>query len=239
MSGTTLTKYTGTSKDVIIPNNVTSIGERAFDGAWEITSVTIPNSVTSIGNLAFTYSSLKSVTIGSGVTSINRQDFPGYFASITVDANNPNFSSVGGILYNKAKTEILLVPRGITGNVTIPNGVTRIGYQAFDGTGITSVTIPNSVTSIESVAFGGCGSLTSITLGSNITSIESGAFSRTYITSVTFQGTNPELIKDQFVGDLQEKYLAGGSGTYARTETEYGSRPPKGPPPAAFVWTKQ
>ncbi|MBR2237995.1 MAG: leucine-rich repeat domain-containing protein [Prevotella sp.] len=39
--------------DLLIPNSVTSIGDRAFYGCSGLTSVTIPNSVTSIGDGAF------------------------------------------------------------------------------------------------------------------------------------------------------------------------------------------
>ena len=70
MSGTTLTKYNGTSRSVTIPNNVTSIGERAFDSCTSLTSVTIPDSVTSIGNFAFSGTGLTSVTIPNSVKSI-------------------------------------------------------------------------------------------------------------------------------------------------------------------------
>lgn len=40
-------------KDLIIPSDVTSIGQQAFYGCSELTSVEIPNSVTSIGHSAF------------------------------------------------------------------------------------------------------------------------------------------------------------------------------------------
>ncbi len=40
-------------QNTIIPNSVTSIGESAFSGCYDLTSVTIPNSVTSIGDYAF------------------------------------------------------------------------------------------------------------------------------------------------------------------------------------------
>ncbi|MBQ2363874.1 MAG: leucine-rich repeat domain-containing protein, partial [Bacteroidaceae bacterium] len=65
-------------KTTIIPNSVTSIGERAFIGCSGLTSVTIPNSVKSIGEYAFSgCSGLTSVTIGNSVRSIEREAFYG------------------------------------------------------------------------------------------------------------------------------------------------------------------
>ena len=50
-------------------------------------------------------------------------------------------------------------------SVTIGNGVTSIGYEAFEGcSGLTSVTIPDSVTSIGDGAFSDCSGLTSVTM---------------------------------------------------------------------------
>ena len=61
---------------VTIPNNITSIGKDAFHGCDGLTSITIPNSVTSIGNRAFAdCDGLTSVTIPNSVTSVNEGVF--------------------------------------------------------------------------------------------------------------------------------------------------------------------
>ena len=65
---------------------------------------------------------------------------------------------------------------GLT-SVTIPNGVTSIGYCAFtDCVNLTHVTIPDSVTKIEDWAFDGCSGLISITIPNEVTSIGFNAF---------------------------------------------------------------
>ena len=71
--------------------------------------------------------------------------------------------------------------------VIIKNGVTSIGYEAFDGcTSLTNITIPDSITSIGRSAFRSCTSLTNITIPDSVTSIGSSAFSGcTSLASIT------------------------------------------------------
>ena len=77
----TITKYTGSGGDVVIPAAidgvpVTGIGEAAFMGRSDLTSVTIPDCVTSIGMEAFGgCSSLTTIDIPDSVTSIGGYAF--------------------------------------------------------------------------------------------------------------------------------------------------------------------
>lgn len=100
----------------------------------------------------------------------------------------------------KIKKGVLIKYCGMSEEVTIPDGVTSIGWAAFtefdewedymrqfitfvpewrededevswNGSSVTSVTIPDSVTSIEADAFRTCTSLTSVTLPNSVTSI--------------------------------------------------------------------
>ena len=71
-------------------------------------------------------------------------------------------------------------------SITIPNSVTSIGDNAFNGSSLTSITIPNSVTSIGNWAFEDCSSLESVTIGNSVTSIGERAFEAcSSLTSIT------------------------------------------------------
>lgn len=162
---------------VTIPSSVASIGDSAFSQCARLTSITIPSSVTSIGKGAFASCyNVKTITIPSSVTSIEDYAFTDCSGAITVDSNNPDYSSLDGVLYDKAHTTLIHSPFTKTGSFTIPSSVTSIGNNAFARSKLTSVTIPSSVTSIGNFAFGGCDGLTTIAIPSSVTSIGDCAF---------------------------------------------------------------
>jgi hypothetical protein len=187
---------TSISGDLKIPNTVnhdgityliTAIKNAAFYECKGLTSVTIPDSVTEIGEEGGHFwcrsvfrgcSSLTSVTIPSSVTEIESifSDCSS-LTEIKVSKSNNNYQSINGILYNKAGNVLFHCPKGRQGNVTIPDSVTKIGNNAFDGcSGLTSVTIGNSVTEIGNNAFGYCSGLTSVTIPNSVTEIGDNAF---------------------------------------------------------------
>ena len=174
---------------VTIPNSVTSIEYRAFEGCSSLTSVTIPNSVTSIGDGAFAHcSSLTSVTIGNSVTSIGIHAFDDC-SSLTFITIGNSVTSIGGSAFIGCSS--------LT-SVTIPNSVTSIEGHTFYGcSSLTSVTISNSVTNIGWNAFEGCSSLTSVTIPNSVTSIGEWAFAGcSSLTSIICLGTTPPDASD-------------------------------------------
>ena len=118
-------------KNTVIPNSVTNISGYAFYGCSSLTSITIPGSVTSVGDNAF-FSCAK-------------------LTNITVEKGNKKYDSrnnCNAIIETNSNTLIVGCK-----NTVIPNSVTSIGKNAFNGSDISSINIPNSVTSIASSAF--------------------------------------------------------------------------------------
>lgn len=199
-SKATITKYNGTGEAVTIPDTlggypVTAISFMAFVSCSNLTSMIIPDSVKTIGNNAVSYcSQLTTVTIGSGATSIGAMAFYSCdsLSQINVSFANAVYSSIDGVLFNYAKTAIVIYPNGKSGPYTIPASVLTIKALAFLGCSeLTSVTIPDSVTKIEERAFVSCTKLTSVTIPTGVTTLGERIFdSCTQLTQINVDDGN-------------------------------------------------
>ena len=171
-------------KDLVIPDDVTKIGKRAFSGCSSLTSVTIGNSVTSIGYSAFSgCSSLTSIEIPNSVTRIGSSAFSGCISLTSIEIPN-SVTSIGNSAFSGCSS---------LSSVSIGNSVTEIDNYAFDGcSSLTSIEIPNSVTSIGNSAFWNCSSLASVSIGNSVTSIGYAAFFNcNSLKKITVNATTP------------------------------------------------
>ena len=103
----------GNLTSITIPDSVTSIGAGAFSGCSSLTSITLPDSVTAIGDYAFSWCErLTSITIPDSVTSIGAKAFSGCtgLTSITIP---DSVTSIGDSAFNDCNEALTItVPRG-------------------------------------------------------------------------------------------------------------------------------
>ena len=211
---------------VFIPSSVKSIGYEAFYNCTMLKSLTIEGNAeegTTINGQAFSKCYyLKFVTMGNvtkllgavfeDCRELTTIDIPlsvielSYSAfwrcnkltSINVSPNNPSYSSIDGIVFNKDHTSILIYPLGKTSkSYSIPNTVTTIGSSAFTScVNLTSIEIPNSVIEIKSQAFSGCYNLSAITIPENVNHIGMNAFQGcSQFSSVTSMAIVPPVLE--------------------------------------------
>ena len=142
----TITQYTGSDFDVVIPDTinglpVTTIGSDAFFQSENLTSVEIGTNVTTLAqNAFFQCFTLASVTIPASVTNIGLGPFFDCqsLTTISVSASNLFYVSTNQLLFNKTQTYLIQFPGGIGGTYTLPAAVTNVG-EAFIGNTLTAI----------------------------------------------------------------------------------------------------
>ena len=172
-----------------IPQGVTEIPASCFYGS-AITTINIPQSVKTIGNWAFQDAKLTEVVIPSSVTSIGiwafgcNNDNP-TLQSVIIEANITEIPQC--CFYLQTKLTSLSLPEGITAigddafcgckisSLTLPSSLKTIGARAFSNNGITQLTIPNKVESIGNAAFAH-NSIDNIDLPATLVSLHATAF---------------------------------------------------------------
>ena len=190
--------------DLFIPYNVSKIGDFAFYNNSKLESITFIGTVEAIGEYAFFNNGiLKNVTFISSVGNVGQYAFyecgnieKVYITNLeqwceTDFANkeaNPLYYA--GKLYHNSNHII---------NLTIPDGVRRIGDFAFAGADITDITLPDTVVEIGDGAFFETDVSEFPTINS-INTIPNYAFVGTNITSVDLPDTVTEIGYAAFLG---------------------------------------
>lgn len=198
-----------------LPSTLKRVNMLGFRVASRLTAINLPAALTYIGDGAFIGANkVPDVTIGKNVTYVGKRAFAQCTAlnDINVDAANPNFASLNGVLYNKDLTVLKTYPSGRKDTTfTVPlsvntleggafaantylrtvelhSGITTLGVGVWQQcSGLTRMNFPvNGPSELPEATFLQCTRLSSITLPKTIKSIGAQCFQLcTNLTAIT------------------------------------------------------
>lgn len=140
-------------------SKLTTIGDNAFSGCTSLTGITIPDGVTTIGDNAFSScSSLTSITIPEGVTTIGSRAF--YYCDSLADVYITNLEAWCRINFTDSQATPMCYAKNIY----------------LNGEKIVSVTVPGGITEVKAYTFFGFKDLIQVTIPEGVTAIGERAF---------------------------------------------------------------
>ncbi len=206
---TTLVECLMTKSGVVtLPQCTRHLAANAFAYCQNITGVTLPEGLESIGYWAFVDNQhLNNVVIPSSVTHIA----PGPFVNcpalnnLSIAEGNTHYYMDGMMIYSAGgdslvsahkSADSVFLPNtlryvnGFGGNsnvkyVHVPDGVTTIGNEAFNGSSLRSIDLPSHLHFIDEYAFYYCQSLTRVGMPTILDTMGEGCFhSCNHLTSI-------------------------------------------------------
>lgn len=121
--------------NVEFPASLTSLGSAAFSGCYKLTSAYLSStSLVSVGNEAFSYCEhLTNVELPTSLMNVGDNVFEGCksLSKLTIDENNPAFTSRDDALYTKEMDTLVCYPTGGDTVVVIPGVVHSVREDAF------------------------------------------------------------------------------------------------------------
>lgn len=166
-------------RTVIFPEGLKTIG--GFHSCPKLTGIELPESLEIIESHAFWgCKAITNIRIPASVKEMDGSCFAGCnITSYEVDEGNSYYTAIDGVIFTKdlkvlvafpsnypikhfivpSSTKIIGIRAFWSSNVETvehPNGLTTIGYGAFEFSGISSINIPDSVKEIEECAFAYC-----------------------------------------------------------------------------------
>ena len=141
--------YAKTGDSFTIPEGVTQIDEMAF-GYSKFTALTLPDSYVISETVPENVVNNKANTLAVAMYHYNS------LQNVLVKPTNPNYKSVGGIIYSDDGTKLWYVPPKRTGEITVESGCTELmsgccwmEVNNYNGERYTSIYIPNTVSQIN------------------------------------------------------------------------------------------
>ncbi|MBR4745729.1 MAG: leucine-rich repeat domain-containing protein, partial [Clostridia bacterium] len=173
-----------TAKTVYFASNsqVTKICSHAFS-MYSLQYIQLPESLTTIeANALRNCSALKYLNIPKNLQYFGSTSDSVYgylihskqLQNIDCDAANPYFTVVDNILYTKDMKTLVLAPRSLSGEFTIPEGVERISNAAMIGmNSLTKINFPSTLKRIGSLFLADTSSVSEVILPDSVTQIDS------------------------------------------------------------------
>lgn len=172
-----------TINSLVLPGSITEIGEYAFGECKSLREVTFPMSpmLQKIGKSAFRLSGVRKVSLSQLTGAYGKKEDFNWtnifnecweLAEFDVNAGNQKWASIDGVLFNKAKTQLIMCPQALGPKYTIPTSCTEVCKEAFqDNQGITTLVIPDNVTKLNERSFAKMDNLEEVTIGDGVTEL--------------------------------------------------------------------
>lgn len=184
-------------KEVTFPSKLAEIGATAFQNN-NLTSVILPDTVTTLGNGAFaTNPSLERINLSKGLTEIPDAAF--------------GCSDAKHYMTNLK-------------SIVIPEGITKIGRNAFAGNNFSAINIPSTVTEIGAYAFSTKNYLSDpcvVSLPEGLTTIGDSAFRNKVISEINLPTTVIKLNKNTFRKEYSDDTQALVTKVYVISKEQY------------------
>ena len=151
-----------------LPDSINSIGERTFCDCTNLYEIELPQSVNFIGGAAFSRTGLSSFTFPDGIKNI--------YYSMFYECPNLNKVNLPESV-NIIQEQVFYGCKNLR-TIELPNTITALGSCAFsECTNLTNLVLPNKIKSIEYNFCSDCNNLYSISIPRTVTNIDETAFS--------------------------------------------------------------
>ena len=196
--------YTGNQTTILIPNDVTEIGDGAFEGDMQLSRVGVPASVKRIGERAF------APIVNNSGNSWSKVGTSKQFSFESTEAHPSQLTEIAPRAFADG---------GVSGYLVLPEGLTTIGESAFDSNlGMSGVYIPDSVRSIANYAFQQT-AIEVVEMSDNVESIGVNAFKNNlFLTQIKLHHTAKGAADNGLPSHLTELADGAFSGTYLGAE---------------------